>query len=206
MRTTVATLLAGASAAMAVSVTPHQQFSSSIGVVGCKIDTNRVAYWPEEVTCDNICVQVSYQGRSVKLLRIDHSGGAHDISYDAWNYLYTGRSAMDAPAQGGGIEMDWRQLNPWECSELIHTSGNRLPMLAANAMNFVSMCVNNGSWLGKNFALFNIAVQSCRYGIDEECTLNGNLPTCPSGLGNMSPLNEPVWDIEYGTGKRVQAW
>lgn len=29
-----------------VYVTPHSQFSSSIGVLGCKVDTNRIAYWP----------------------------------------------------------------------------------------------------------------------------------------------------------------
>ncbi len=69
----LSTLIAGASAAAAigVSVTPHDMYSSSVGVLGCKINTNRVAYWPMSVDCDNICVQVSYQGRSLNLLRID---------------------------------------------------------------------------------------------------------------------------------------
>lgn len=65
--------------------TPHEQYSSSAGVLGCKIDTNRVAYWPGPVDCDSICVSVSRAGRSVTLLRIDSSQGAHDLSYDAWN-------------------------------------------------------------------------------------------------------------------------
>lgn len=76
-------------------VTPHVYFSSSVGVLGCKINTNRVAYWREEVDCDNICVKLTntIASRSVTLLRIDHSGGAHNISYDVWNYLATGNPA-----------------------------------------------------------------------------------------------------------------
>ena len=59
--TTFITVPASASAAIAlsvrapaggsISVTPHQQYSSSVGVLGCKINTNRVAckqYWPHE--------------------------------------------------------------------------------------------------------------------------------------------------------------
>ena len=30
-----------------ITVTPHEQYSSSIGALGCKLNTNRVAYWPE---------------------------------------------------------------------------------------------------------------------------------------------------------------
>ncbi|EXK23287.1 hypothetical protein FOMG_19933, partial [Fusarium oxysporum f. sp. melonis 26406] len=81
------------------SITPHDQYSSTIGVLGCKIDTNRVAYWPGTVDCNNICVKVSNKGRDVHLLKIDSSGGAHDISYDAWNYLGFGESAAKNPQQ-----------------------------------------------------------------------------------------------------------
>ncbi|CRK25298.1 hypothetical protein BN1723_018210, partial [Verticillium longisporum] len=84
------------------SITPHDQYSSSIGVLGCKINTNRVAYWPGAPGCDDLCVKVSHGGRSLNLLRIDSSAGAHDISYDAWNYLAFGSSATDAPHMGGG--------------------------------------------------------------------------------------------------------
>lgn len=48
-----------------------------------KVNTNRVAYWPMSVGCDNLCVKVSNGDRSVNLLRVDQSGGAYDISYDA---------------------------------------------------------------------------------------------------------------------------
>src|SRR4051812_23700118 len=87
--------------ATTVWATPHDSYSSSIGVLGCKINTNRVAYWPASVDCTKVCVKLSYEGRSVKLLRIDQSGGAHDVSFDAWNYLYTGYPATKKPTAGG---------------------------------------------------------------------------------------------------------
>ena len=82
-------------------ITPHAEYSSSVGVLGCKVDTNRIAHWPLAVGCDNICVKVSNEGRSLHLLRIDMSQGAYDISYDAWNYLASGASAMDNPSKMG---------------------------------------------------------------------------------------------------------
>jgi hypothetical protein len=72
--------LALRAAAIGVWTTPHDKYSSSVGVLGCKINTNRVAYWPGSVDCNNICVKLSYNGRSVNLLRIDQSGGAYDVS------------------------------------------------------------------------------------------------------------------------------
>ena len=70
-----------------VGITPHDSYSSSIGVLGCKIDTDRVAYWPMMPDCQNICVKVTNGPHSVNLLRIDQSGGAYDISYDAYSVL-----------------------------------------------------------------------------------------------------------------------
>lgn len=48
------------------------------------------------VDCTKICVHVTYNRRSIDLLRIDQSGGAY-ISYDAWVFLQTGQSARDNP-------------------------------------------------------------------------------------------------------------
>jgi hypothetical protein len=64
-----------------IPITPNDAFASSLGVLGCKINTNRVAYWPTPVGCDDMCVKVSREGRSVHLLKIDQSRGAYDISY-----------------------------------------------------------------------------------------------------------------------------
>jgi hypothetical protein len=108
------------------SITPHDKYSSSVGVLGCKIDNNNVAYWPSPVDCDKICVKVTNGGRSRHLLKIDQSGGAYDISYDAWNYLAYGKSATEEPLLGGGVEMNtslsttaralifWR-MESWPC-------------------------------------------------------------------------------------------
>jgi hypothetical protein len=91
-----------------VSVTPHDQYSSSIGVLGCKFNTNRAAYWPFWPGCDRMCIELSYNGQSLHVLHVDQSGGAYDISYDAWNTLVTGQSATVSPTQGGGAQMSYQ--------------------------------------------------------------------------------------------------
>lgn len=189
------------------SITPHEQYSSSVGVIGCKINTNRVAYWPSSVDCNDICVRVSYEGRSLNLLKIDTSGGAFDISYDAWNYLGFGVSATQDPRQGGGLPMEYENVPASECADLL--DGGKVPLLAANSMNFVSACLNQpGSYVAQNYKLYNILDPVCHWGVDEVCTLDlavSNQPSCPSGLGSNAPLNIPVWNVQYGTGQLVQA-
>jgi len=202
--------LAAVAVADTVSVTPHDSYSSSIGVLGCKVNVNRVAYFPTVPDCDNLCVQVTYQGRSVNLLRIDHSGGAHDISYDAWNYLSTGKNATVNPTQGGGISMQYTNVPMSQCASLIGTAGGKLPLEAANSMNFLASCLAKpSSWVAKNHVLFNIANSACTYGINEQCTLNmavSNQPSCPHQLGLQTALTGlPVYNIQYGTGKEVLA-
>lgn len=212
--TPLKTLLALASTtlvtAASVSVTPHDRYSSSIGVLGCHIDTNRVAYWPMGIDCDNICVKVSYGGRSVHLLRIDQSGGAHDISYDAWNYLYTGQSAMTNPVAGGGVQMDYESLPAEQCAGLIKTPSGKLPLAAANSMNYVASCLAQpGSWVARNHELRNILNPTCTWGYDEVCSLDlnvSNQPSCPHQLGVPAVLTgKPVVDVLYPTGQQVVA-
>ncbi|OHF03840.1 hypothetical protein CORC01_00702 [Colletotrichum orchidophilum] len=186
------------------SMTPHDAFSSSIGVLGCKIDINRVAYWPNAVGCNDICVKVSHGDRSVNLLRIDQSGGAFDISYDAWNYLSTGKSATDDPTMGGGVPMDWETVDASECAHLL--KDGKLPLSAANSMNYLSSCLAQpDSFVAKNHTLYNIQNSACTWGVDEVCTLDlavSNQASCPSGLGSVKALTTlPVENIAYGTGK-----
>ncbi|KAI8964033.1 hypothetical protein F5Y11DRAFT_317644 [Daldinia sp. FL1419] len=181
-----------------ISVTPHDRYSSSAGVLGCKINTNRVAYWPSNVDCDNLCVKVSANGRSVNLLKVDSSGGAYDISYDAWNYLVTGESARDKPTTGGGVPATWEDRPFDECSNLLKEPKGRLALSAANGMNFFETCSHT------KVALYNIANPVCTLGYDEVCTLGAgaNQATCPHQLGSLEALtSQPVWNIDYGTGK-----
>jgi hypothetical protein len=209
-RILLASLLVSTSSATTVSVTPHDSYSSSVGVLGCKINTDRVAYWPGSVDCTNICVSLSYGGRTLKLLRIDQSGGAHDVSYDAWNYLYTGASATTNPTAGGGIQMETADLDASECADLIHTDDKRLPLSASNSMNFLASCLDQeDSWIAKNYVLYNILDPICTWGVDEKCTLDypaQNQAQCPSGIGKNDALTtDPVYNIQYPSGKKVIA-
>ena len=199
-----------ASAQTTIWATPHDSYSSSVGVLGCKINTNRVAYWPMAIDCTNICVQVTYNSRSVYLLRIDQSDGAYDMSYDAWNYLLTGEGASQKPATGGATEMTYQNVDPSNCASLINTPGGKLPLSAPNAMNFVSSCLQqSGSWVGNNYLLYNIEDAICSLGYDETCTLDlnvSNQPSCPHTLGlNTALTTNPVYNIQYPTGDTVLA-
>lgn len=205
-------LLAAATARAAggtVWATPHESYSSSIGVLGCKVDTNRIAYWPASVDCTNICVSLSYEGRTVHLLRIDQSQGAHDVSYDAWNYLVTGYSATERPTAGGAIAMEYEDADPSACASLIYTDGGKLPLSASNSMNYLASCLSQDSWVGKNHVLYNILDPICSWGNDETCTLDwptANQPVCPTQLGTPSVLTSaPVYNIQYVTGNKVMA-
>ncbi|OAQ59125.1 cerato-platanin [Pochonia chlamydosporia 170] len=190
--------------------TPHDSYSSSIGVPGCKINTNRVAYWPQSVDCNNICVSLEYQDRQVYLLRIDQSAGAHDVSYDAWNYLYTGKSASDKPTSGGAVAMQYHNVDASKCRSLLHTKDGKLPLSAANSMNFLTSCLAQPqSWVARNYMTLNIVDSICTLGVDEQCKLNwpdANQPSCPHILGGLVSLkNAPVYNIQYPSGKKVLA-
>ncbi|KAK4249355.1 hypothetical protein C7999DRAFT_12821 [Corynascus novoguineensis] len=189
--------------------TPHESYSSSVGVLGCKVDTNRIAYWPDSVDCNNICVSLSYEGRTVHLLRIDQSEGAHDVSYDAWNYLVTGYSATEKPTTGGATAMEYEDADPSACADLIHTDDNKLPLSASNSMNFLASCLSRDTWVGKNYVLYNILDPVCSWGSDEVCNLDwptANQANCPTQLGNPSVLTDnPVYNIQYMTGNKILA-
>ncbi|KAF7545745.1 hypothetical protein G7Z17_g8946 [Cylindrodendrum hubeiense] len=189
------------------SMTPHDAYGSSIGVLGCKINTNHVAYWPEEVGCDDICMKLSHGGRSIYMLRIDQSTGFHDISYAAWVWLGFHKYAAQDPVMGGGIEMDYQTVHPSKCHDLL--DDGKLPLMAANSMNYLASCLAQPkSWVANNYRLYNIANDICKYGVDELCTVDltvSNQPSCPSGLGSTAKLSLKVTNIAYGTGEKVQA-
>jgi hypothetical protein len=162
------------------------------------------------VDCTNICVSLSYGGRSVYLLRVDQSGGAYDVSYDAWNYLITGYSATSRPTAGGATAMEYENVDPSKCANLIQTSGHKLPLSAPNGMDFLASCLSqSNSWVAKNYVLYNILDSICSWGYDEKCTVDlstSNQPQCPHTLGVPTPLtSDPVYNIQYLSGKRVLA-
>lgn len=123
--------------------------------------------------CNSICVEVSCAGRSVKLLRVDQSDGAYDISYDAWNYLVTGQTARTDPVAGGGIAATYQSLPMAECMELITEPNQKLALSGANSMNFLASCLDQSdSWVANNYILYNIDNPTCTFGYDEVCTLD----------------------------------
>ena len=192
-----------------ISVTPHDIYSSSIGVLGCKIDTNRVAYFPGMPQCDGMCKKVSANGRSVNVLHVDSSASAYDLSYDAWNYLKTGKSATDDPVMGGGFDATVEDVDMSECADLIKTDSGKLGLSAPNAVNFFASC-GPDSWVGQNAALFNIQDPACTMGVDEVCTLDmsvSNQPQCPNSLlGSKAALSgDDVYNIIYPTGEEELA-
>ncbi|KAH7186952.1 hypothetical protein BKA60DRAFT_666975 [Fusarium oxysporum] len=163
-------------------ITPHAEYSSSAGVLGCKVDTNRIAYWPLDVGCDGICVKVSNEGRFLHLLRIDKSGGF-------------GASAIDDPQIGGGIQMSYEIVDTSECRHLLHEG--KLPLSAANSMNYVSSCISQPtSWVAQNYQLYNINDPVCKYGVDEKCSLDLT-------ISNPIQMESRVKNIAYGTGETV---
>jgi len=183
------------------SVTPHDKWSSSVGVVGCKINTNRVAYWPEYPDATRYCVKVSHKGRSVHLLHIDQSGGANDISYDAWNYLATGKSATESPHCGGGIDMQYEWVDNHACADLIFDEGGRLPLLASNPDLAIAAPEPKDQYV----KLWNFKDLRCETGVDEPCELPNyaagyNQAVCPSGLGMSTATTGYTFeDIPYVT-------
>jgi hypothetical protein len=96
------------------------------------------------------------------------------------------------------------------CAHLIHTAGSKLPLSGANSMNFLASCLGQpGSWVAKNYALYNIGNPTCTHGFDETCTLNWpaqNQATCPHRLGANAVLTmAPVYNILYPSGEVVKA-
>lgn len=192
--------------AMQKSITPHEQFSSSIGVLGCYMNSDRAAYLPWWPTCDDFCKKISYQGREVIVAHVDTSGGNHDISYDAYNMLVTGFSAADHPIVGGGVLMNMETIDPSNCASLF--TGGKMTFSAPTGSAFPLSCPAD-SWVGQHHELVNIVTSTCTYGIDEICSVNlYNQMICPSGslAGANIPLkNKPVYNRKYGTGVQYVA-
>jgi hypothetical protein len=203
------TALAVPSTRHTIPITPHDFHSSSVGVLGCKINTDRDAYWPSAVSCDKICVRVSINGCCVNLLKFDTSGGAYDITYDPYSHLVTGESAKENPITGGSVSATDEDVDMSECKDPLLTKDKNLAFTAANSVSFVTKCKQANSWVGNNSSLFNIANSACILGVDERCEYldlnSGNQPTCSHQLG-LQILMEGLArdDILYSNGDDIK--
>lgn len=199
---TIAAGLIAAAHAESITLTPHVQYSSSIGVPGCHVDVDRIAYFPMAVDCNNLCLEIKANGRSVNVLHIDTSGGAYDISYDAWNYLMTGAGARENAIPGDPVPAEYSIVPMSNCQSIIKTPNGKLPITALNP-NYQHDCPA-GSFGRDNTALYNFPNMVCSLGFNEQCTMDHTttLISCPHTLGAQNPLGGlPVYDLEIGTGK-----
>lgn len=193
-------------------LTPHDHYSSSVGVLGCKVDTNHFAYWPEAISCNDFCMEVSYEGRSALFMHLDNSAGAHDVSFENWNYLETGYPASEKThiKPSGGFKATYKSVDPNRCRGLMKTG--KLPLSAATSINFLANCVLNepNSWVAQNYELWNIYDSQCNLGKNELCTppdlKNGfNQATCAHQLGNQEKLEgQDVYNILYPSGDKEE--
>jgi hypothetical protein len=198
-----------------VRVTPHDAFSSTIGVHGCKVDVNRMAYWPYWPDCSGMCIKLTHGSRSRTVLHLDVSGTAHDISFDTYQYLAYGTSATASPAflnpdAGGALDVDYEIVDMEECADIITSATGKMSFSALNP-NQVNKCLAEGdNWVAKNYELRNINDLQCQYGVDEPCTLDSVTGTakCPSGVGakvaTLTPA-QPVIDLRYPCGLKAIA-
>lgn len=193
-----------------VRVTPHDSFSSTIGVHGCKVDVNRIAYWPYWPDCSGMCIKLTFGSRSRTVLHVDVSGSAHDISFDTYQYLAYDSSAKASPAilnpdAGGALDVDYEIVDMTECEDIITSDTGKMSFMALSP-NQVNKCLAEGdNWVSQNYELRNINDLQCQYGVDEVCNLDSVTGTakCPSGVGTkvaaLSPA-QPVIDLKYPCG------
>jgi hypothetical protein len=57
-------------AASAVGATPRVEYSSSVGVLGCKINIDLVAYWPKPVERDRFCAKLTTDKGNLNVLQL----------------------------------------------------------------------------------------------------------------------------------------
>lgn len=190
-------------------VTAHDSFSSSIGVHGCKVDVNRIAYWPFAPDCSRMCIKLKFGSRSRTVLHIDKSGGAYDISFDTFQYLAFGTSATAEPVfavSAGHVTMDYEIVDMSECADIITSDTGKMSFIASSP-NQINECLRQGNnWVAQNYELRNINDSQCQNGVDEVCTLEtatGN-PKCPSQVGIQSELSpaQPVIDFTPPCGDK----
>lgn len=157
-----------------------------------------------------MCIKLKFGSRSRTVLHIDVSGGAHDISFDTYQYLAYGTSATASPAflnsaGDGALPVDYEIVDMSQCADIITSDTGKMSFSALNP-NQVNKCVAEGNnWVAQNYELRNINDLQCQRGVDEVCTLDAVTGTakCPSGVGTkvdvLSPA-QPVIDLTYPCG------
>lgn len=158
-----------------------------------------------------MCIKLKYGSRSRTVLHIDQSAGAYDISFDTFQYLAFGTSAIPSPGSptyllaGSSFPLDYEVVDMSECADIITSDTGKMSFIAGNP-NQVVACVGKGNnWVAQNYEVRNMKDAQCQYGIDEVCTLDAatGIAKCPSGKLNIdTPLSpaQPVIDLTSPCG------
>lgn len=185
--------------AISVSITPRDTYQTDVGVPACKINTNLVAYGQGPVDCNNICVEVSYQGRVLNLLNIGTPGGTYGVSYDAWNYLGYGMSAFMQPQPSAALQMNWKVVPNSSCFR--NMVGGKLPLGPGAGSGLAQWCMQNqpNSFIATTHQIWNLS-DTCTTGHDEPCDLpwGTNSPSCPHGAYSPDSTGIPFFNLKIG--------
>lgn len=179
--------------------TPHVQFLSAVGIIGCKINPDRAAYVSFHPGCNNMCMKVwksdQTEDAAMELLHLDGPNGANDISMDAYKTLLHGPDWKTTnPGQEGSFEANYKFVPLDKCPKLLPTG--KLPILAKN-YEFATGCARRDL-----VEYWDFDDTLCQKGINQKCEVNQTtlLMMCngfQAGHWGSPPIVAPnVTDVE----------
>lgn len=197
-----------------IALDSHVEYSSSMGVIGCLINTNRVAYFPTTPPCSNPCIKLTApNGNTINVLHIDQSGGSYDISMDAYKTLKYGADwkSMNAlpEAKWDGVTYEYVFMD--QCADILPQG--TLPVLAKSPNKYVSCAASEPqSFWATHTQFYDVDDARCLRGVMQTCEMvpPNNTPTCANGkMAGMSghmPLTgvDTVVDVT-AAGEQVPA-
>ncbi|KAG9202703.1 hypothetical protein G6514_003955 [Epicoccum nigrum] len=197
-----------------IALDSHVEYSSSMGVIGCLVNTNRIAYFPMTPPCSNPCIKLTApNGKSINVLHIDQSGGSYDISMDAYKTLKYGAgwASINAlpEAKWDGVKYEYVPMD--QCKDILPEG--KLPVLAKSPNKYVECAASEPqSFWAKNTQFYDIDDTRCLRGVMQKCEMvpPNNTPTCANGkmagMSGQMPLSgiDTVVDVT-ADGKKVPA-
>lgn len=186
-----------------LAITPHSQFSSSLGLVGCMVNTSRMAYWPECIdTCRGSCYKVTHGSRSVYLLHADNSGGAHDISAEAMIYLTDGTTpSQPNHLQSGPVTMQVEPADFSQCTYILKDSKFWMSALHPTAYTDCIGHSDAGTFMLDNAGFLNIDDPTALTSgtMDDTCKWDDASAgvTCGKGLGAANAIQPLQGSCSY---------
>lgn len=156
-----------------------------MGVIGCLVNTNRIAYFPMTPPCSNPCIKLTApNGNTINVLHIDQSGGSYDISMDAYKTLKYGAgwASINAlpEAKWDGVKYEYVSMD--QCKGILPSG--KLPVIAKSPNKYVECVASEPqSFWAKNTQFYDIDDARCLRGVMQTCEMvpPNNTPTCANG-------------------------